>query len=102
MPGTGHRELALRFPNVHHFQGAAPLSYPRGYEHGEKNTSLTSSATQASWLLPFCLGRQIHFTVNSSKTTLGHRSVPSFPVPLSKPLMDSKVRKKGPLKYLLV
>lgn len=83
------------------------LSYPHGYEHGERSTSLTFSATQASWLLPFCLvvgclGRQIHFTVNISKTTLGHRSVPSFPVPLPKPLIDSKVKKKGPLKYLLV
>lgn len=78
------------------------LSYPRGYEHRERNTSLTSSATQASWLVVVCLERQIRFTVNISKTTLRHRSVPSFPVPLPKPLMVSKVKKKRPLKYLLV
>ena len=60
-----------------------------------------------SGILPFCLaiaspGMQIHSTVNNSQTTPGERSVPFFPVHLPKPLMDSKVKKKGPLQYLLV
>ena len=54
-----------------------------------------------SGLLPFCLvlscpGRQIHFTVNIGKMTLRDRSVPSVPVPLPKPLVDSKVKNRGP------
>ncbi|KAL0626863.1 hypothetical protein AAY473_000171 [Plecturocebus cupreus] len=47
--------------------------------------------------LPFCQviaypRRQIHFTVNISKMTLGDRFAPAFPMPLPKVLMDSPVK----------
>lgn len=107
MPGTGHRELALRFPNAHHFQGAASSQlstwiWARRKEY--QSDFLCHPGLLAPSLLSSCwMSREANsFHCQHQQNHTRAQVCSSFPVPLPKPLIDSKVKKKGPLKYLLV